>query len=325
MHPRTTVSHRPARSHRRSSSHRRPPAAVRRPGIYLGVAAAGALVVNLVIGAGPAAQAEAVSTESVSVARQLGLEATPAPEDVTRELEPLAEIAASRSAREDAEAAALMTQAAADQAVLDQRRVEAEAAAAAAAAAQAQVEAEAEAEAAARRAAEEAAAARRAAEEAAAAERAAERAAEQPTAAARPAPKAPAAAVAQAAGSVAATVRARIRNTAGAINPRAQAAADAVVSNVPGAGSIALGGTRASAADPGGHPSGLAVDYMVMTNAALGDAIAAYHVAHWNELGVDYVIWQQRMLSSPGGSWKQMENRGGVTANHFDHVHVNYR
>ena len=120
-------------------------------------------------------------------------------------------------------------------------------------------------------------------------------------------------------------MRARISNTAGAINPRAQAAADAVVSNVPGAASITLGGTRASAADPGGHPSGLAVDYMVMTNAALGDAIVAYHVAHWNELGVEYLIWEQRMLSSPGGSWKQMENRGGTTANHFDHVHVNYR
>jgi hypothetical protein len=124
---------------------------------------------------------------------------------------------------------------------------------------------------------------------------------------------------------VARTARATINNTAGAINPRAQAAADAVVSNVPGAGSISLGGTRPSAADPGGHPSGLAVDYMVMANGGLGDAIAAYHVAHWDELGVEYVIWKQRMLSSPGGAWKAMENRGGTTANHFDHVHVNYR
>ena len=120
-------------------------------------------------------------------------------------------------------------------------------------------------------------------------------------------------------------MRARISNTAGAINPRAQAAADAVVSNVPGAASITLGGTRASAADPGGHPSGLAVDYMVMANGALGDAIVAYHVAHWNELGVEYVIWKQRMISSPGGPWKAMENRGSATANHMDHVHVNYR
>jgi hypothetical protein len=64
---------------------------------------------------------------------------------------------------------------------------------------------------------------------------------------------------------------------------------------------------------------------MVLTDAALGDAIVAYHVEHWSELGVAYVIWEQRMLSSPGGSWKQMEDRGGVTENHYDHVHVNYR
>ena len=117
----------------------------------------------------------------------------------------------------------------------------------------------------------------------------------------------------------------RSRNSAGPLKPQAQAAANAVVSNVPGAGGITLGGTRASAADPGGHPSGLALDYMVGSNSALGDAIVAYHIAHWDELGVEYIIWQQRMLSSPGGSWKGMEDRGSPTANHMDHVHVNYR
>ena len=302
MHPRTLVT---ALRHR-TPADRRPPAAVRRPAIYLGVAASGALVVNLVVGGVPAAQAGAADTGTVSVARQLGLEDAPEAADVTRDLEPLADLATSRSSREDAEAAAQSAQAAADQAVLDRQRAEAEAAA--------------------RLAAEEAAAARKAAEEAA---RKAAEDAEAAAQAARPTPApaatTPAAAMTEAARSAAATVRARIANTAGAINPRAQAAADAVVSSVPGAGSISLGGTRASAADPGGHPSGLAVDYMVMSNAALGDAIAAYHVAHWNELGVEYVIWEQRMLSSPGGAWKQMEDRGGATANHVDHVHVNYR
>jgi len=279
MHPRTVLT-----ALRRSlRSDRRPPAAVRRPAIYLGVAASGALV--------------------VSVARQLGLEGAPEPADVTRDLGQLSGLAASRSSREDARAAAQFAQAAADQAVLDRQRAEAEAAA--------------------RKVAEEAAA-RQAAEQAAT-QAAARAAATKPAPAPAPSATSPAAGLTQAARSVAATVRARISNTAGAINPRAQAAADAVVSNVPGAASITLGGTRASAADPGGHPSGLAVDYMVLTNAALGDAIVAYHVAHWSELGVEYVIWEQRMLSSPGGSWKQMENRGGTTANHFDHVHVNYR
>jgi hypothetical protein len=316
MHPRTLVS---GLRGRHSSSDRRPPATVRRPAIYLGVAAAGAVLVSSVVGTGPAAEAEAVDSASVSVARQLGVDDTAGTGDVVRELEPLADLAASRSSREDAEAAAQSAQAAADQAVLDRQRAEAEAAAAFAKAAE-----EAAARAAAQRAAEEAAA-KQAADLAALAAAQAKAAARPRAAAPAPAPKAPAAAVAEAAGSVARTARAAINNTAGAINPRAQAAADAVVSNVPGAGSIRLGGTRASAADPGGHPSGLAVDYMVMANGGLGDAIAAYHIAHWNELGVEYVIWKQRMLSSPGGAWKAMENRGSATANHMDHVHVNYR
>ena len=79
---------------------------------------------------------------------------------------------------------------------------------------------------------------------------------------------------------------------------------------MPGAAGITLGGTRASAADPGGHPSGLALDYMVLSNGALGEAIVAYHIAHWDELGVEYIIYKQRMLSSPGGSWSGMETAG---------------
>jgi hypothetical protein len=93
---------------------------------------------------------------------------------------------------------------------------------------------------------------------------------------------------------------------------------------VPGAGGITIGGTRGSATDPHGHPSGLALDYMVMSDSALGDAIVEYHIAHWDELGVEYIIWQQRYLDSPGGSWSYMEDRGSGTANHMDHPHVNY-
>lgn len=204
MHPRTILT----ALHLRPAIDRRPPVAGRRPAIYLGVAVAGAVTVNLVVGSGPAAQAEAVRSESVSVAEQLGVEDAGGPVDVVRELEPLADLAASRSSREDAEFAAQLNQAAADQAVLDQQRAQAEA------------------EAAARRAAEEAAA-KRAAELAQLAELAA---AQAKAAALAPAAKTPAAAVAGAAGSVAATTRAKISNSAGAPKPQAQAAADAVVS-----------------------------------------------------------------------------------------------
>jgi hypothetical protein len=155
----------------------------------------------------------------------------------------------------------------------------------------------------------------KAAAEAAAAAAAAEAAKVAEAAAASPEPAA----------STVASAIARISNSGGPVRPQAQAAANAVVSNVPGADSITIGGTRASAADPGGHPSGLALDYMVMSDAGLGDAIVEYHIAHWDSLGVEYIIWQQRMLSSPGGGWKMMGNRGSATANHMDHPHVNYR
>ena len=300
MSPRTTTHGRTARSRRR------PPAAVRRPALYLGMATAGAVLVGAVTGAEPAAQAEAVPAETVSVAQELGLTARSGPVDVTRELQPLQDLAASRTTREAAETAAQQAQVAADQAVLDRQAAEAEAAA---------------------RAQAEAAAAARAQAEAAAAEAAARSAAAVPSQAApvQGGQSAPAAAAPRAAAPAAAGAVAKIKNSSGPVAAVVQAAANAVVSNVPGAGSITLGGTRPSAADPGGHPSGLALDYMVMSDAALGDAIVEYHIAHWDELGVDYVIWQQRMLSSPNGSWKAMADRGGATANHMDHPHVNYR
>ncbi len=120
------------------------------------------------------------------------------------------------------------------------------------------------------------------------------------------------------------TATATITNSSGPVQAVTQAAANAVASAVPGAADITLGGTRASAVDPHGHPSGLALDYMVMGDTALGRAIVQYHLDNWDELGVDYLIYQQRILNSPDGAWKTMENRGSATANHMDHVHVNY-
>ncbi|MGY2079608.1 hypothetical protein [Modestobacter sp. SYSU DS0657] len=294
MRPRTTAAR------RTPVAGRTPPTGLRRPSLYLAVAAAGAVGMNVLTGPDPVARAEAAPTETVSVAEALGLTAGARPVDPTRDLAPLEQMAASRSSREDAQVAAQQAQAAADQAEVDR------------------LAAEAEARAAAERVAAEEAAAKAAAEEAA-------EAAAQREAAPAARPRGGTAAAATTAAAAAAGAVARISNSAGGVRPVVQAAADAVVSAVPGAGSITLGGTRASAADPGGHPSGLALDYMVMTNAALGDAIVEYHRAHWAELGVDYLIWEQRMLSSPSGSWKAMADRGSGTANHFDHVHVNYR
>jgi hypothetical protein len=132
-------------------------------------------------------------------------------------------------------------------------------------------------------------------------------------------------AAAHAAPAATAGTLAHISNSAGSVKPQVQAAANQVISTVPGAAGIALGGTRASAVDPHGHPSGLALDYMVLSNSALGNAVVQYHIAHWNELGVEYIIYKQRILTSPTGAWTAMEDRGSATANHMDHVHVNYQ
>lgn len=77
----------------------------------------------------------------------------------------------------------------------------------------------------------------------------------------------------------------RITNSAGALAGVTQAA-DAVVSNVPRAGTT-LGGTRPSAADPGGHPSGLALDHMALSNTTLGIAVVDHHIVNRDEVGID--------------------------------------
>lgn len=74
---------------------------------------------------------------------------------------------------------------------------------------------------------------------------------------------------------------------------------------------------RAGSSD---HPSGLAVDFMV--DRATGDALAACALRNMNALGITYVIWEQRI--NHGGGWQSMEDRGGTTANHFDHVHISF-
>jgi hypothetical protein len=68
------------------------------------------------------------------------------------------------------------------------------------------------------------------------------------------------------------------------------------------------------------HPAGLAVDFMV--DRATGDRLAACALENRGALGITYVIWRQRI--NFGSGWQPMEDRGGVTANHFDHVHVSF-
>ncbi|GAA3763646.1 archaellum component FlaC [Spinactinospora alkalitolerans] len=84
--------------------------------------------------------------------------------------------------------------------------------------------------------------------------------------------------------------------------------------------------------DPGEHGSGRACDFMMSSGGAmpsaenqrLGTQIAEYAKNNADRLGVMYVIWEQRIWDSrnPGAGWKPMEDRGSITANHYDHPHV---
>jgi hypothetical protein len=137
MNLRTLVSARPRAAHR-AAAHR---AAARRPALFIGVATAGALMVNVLSAGEPAAQADAEPT-SVSVAAKLGISDAQSHAAIESDDRLLDELSASRSQREADQDAAAAAQAAAEQAAADEAaRVAAEQAAAAAAAAAAQAEA----------------------------------------------------------------------------------------------------------------------------------------------------------------------------------------
>jgi murein DD-endopeptidase MepM/ murein hydrolase activator NlpD len=94
---------------------RRPPMARRRPALYLTAALVSALGLSLVSAEGPTAQATATMSSSVSVADQLGIEATPTADLVDADAtQQLGVLAASRNTREAEQAAAMQVQAEAD-------------------------------------------------------------------------------------------------------------------------------------------------------------------------------------------------------------------
>ena len=97
----------------------------RRPALYLGTAAAGAVLVGLLTGAGTGAPAGRADLEAVSIASQLGIPEGPASAvDAPEAVRPLEQLVASRGERDAAQAAAAQAQAAADQAELDRRAAE---------------------------------------------------------------------------------------------------------------------------------------------------------------------------------------------------------
>ncbi|MET9341092.1 hypothetical protein [Nonomuraea sp. NPDC003804] len=82
--------------------------------------------------------------------------------------------------------------------------------------------------------------------------------------------------------------------------------------------------------DGGEHPLGRACDFMLSRGGAMpsaqeaqrGHEISAWVVKNAERLGIMYVIYRQRIWHVRTKTWRTMSNRGGTTANHYDHPHI---
>lgn len=72
----------------------------------------------------------------------------------------------------------------------------------------------------------------------------------------------------------------------------------------------------------GDHGEGRAID--IMTSGATGWAVANFLRANYSAFDIEYIIFAQNIWSvdRAGEGWRGMSDRGSVTANHYDHVHV---
>ena len=89
-----------------------------------------------------------------------------------------------------------------------------------------------------------------------------------------------------------------------------------------------IGGYREG--DPQDHGKGRAVDVMVPVGSEVGNQVAQYAVDNIANAGISYVIYRQHFYApvdniyGPANTWNQMPDRGSITENHYDHVHVSF-
>ena len=114
------------------------------------------------------------------------------------------------------------------------------------------------------------------------------------------------------------------------LNANAKAVVQHILDNYPQIRTI--GGYRASSSYSSDHPNGRAVDVMVsnwsqQSSIDYGWTIARDFAANAAEYKITYIIWRQQIwnASYPERGWRWMEDRGGATANHLDHVHISVR
>jgi hypothetical protein len=71
----------------------------------------------------------------------------------------------------------------------------------------------------------------------------------------------------------------------------------------------------------GEHSTGRALDVMVGSDKAKGDAVKDFALANAPAIDLKWVIWRQHLYYAGGGGY-DMEDRGNPTQNHMDHVHI---
>jgi hypothetical protein len=106
------------------------------------------------------------------------------------------------------------------------------------------------------------------------------------------------------------------------LTPRTEAVHQALCAGFPAVDSY--GGVRPDW--DAEHPSGRAIDAMV-SSTSTGNAVADWARANAAQYGITEVIWNQRIWTTQRASegWRAMGDRGSVTANHGDHVHISVR
>lgn len=69
-----------------------------------------------------------------------------------------------------------------------------------------------------------------------------------------------------------------------------------------------------------------ALDIFTPTDSrTLGDAICDFAIANLDRFAVDYIIYRQRIFNPEiKADWRPMADRGSLTNNHFDHVHISF-
>ncbi|MBX3261525.1 MAG: SH3 domain-containing protein [Labilithrix sp.] len=106
------------------------------------------------------------------------------------------------------------------------------------------------------------------------------------------------------------------------VQPHVQAFADEACREVGACRATTREGHQPSADLALDFPTGEDYGKLPTDDHRFGDRLADFALANQAAFRIDYVIYRQRINFGEG--WEPMEDRGGITQNHYDHVHVSF-